>query len=79
MGADLRTDAVFQRRDDLAASRVVFRVRAEDQGHIQWQTHGIAFDLHVAFLHDVEQSHLDLSREIWQLVDGKDATIGTGQ
>ena len=30
MGTDFGADAVFQRRDDFAASRVVFRIRAED-------------------------------------------------
>ena len=37
---------------------------------------GITFDLHVAFLHDVEQSNLNLPGEIGQFVDGEDAAVG---
>ena len=35
VGANLRTDAVFQRRDDLAARRVVLGVGAEHEGNIE--------------------------------------------
>ena len=79
VGANLRADAVFERGDDLAASGVVLRIGSEDQRHVEGQAHGVAFNLHVAFLHDVEQAHLDFSRQIGQLVDGEDAAIGAGQ
>ncbi len=72
MRANLRADAVLQRRDDLAARRVVLRIGAEHQRHIQRQAHRIALDLNVAFLHDVEQRHLDLAGQVGQLVDGED-------
>ena len=62
MRADLRADAVLQRRDDLAARRVVLRIGAEHQRHVERQAHRIALNLHVAFLHDVEQADLDLCR-----------------
>ena len=76
MRADLAADAILERRDDLAARRVVFRIRREHQQQIERQPHRIAFDLHVAFLHDVEQADLNLAREIGQFVDGEDAAIG---
>ena len=43
--------------------------------HIQPQAHRIALDLDVAFLQDVEQSHLDLAGQVGQLVDGEDAAV----
>ena len=79
MRANLAADAVLERRDDLAARRVIFRVRGEDQHHVERQTHRIAFNLHVAFLHDVEQAHLNLAGEIGQFVDGEDAAVGARQ
>ena len=79
MRADLAADAVFQRRDDLAARRIVFRIRREHQHHIQRQADRIALNLHVAFLHDVEQAHLDLARQIGQFVDGENPAIGARQ
>ena len=77
--ADLRADAVLERRDDLAARRVVLGVRGEDHQHVQRQADRIALDLHVAFLQDVEQAHLDLAGEVGQLVDGEDAAVGARQ
>jgi hypothetical protein len=52
---DLAADAVLERRDDLAARRVVFGVGGEAEQHVELEAHGIAFDLHIPFLHDVEQ------------------------
>jgi hypothetical protein len=77
--ADLAADAVLQRRDDLAARRVVFRVGGEDQQHVERQAHRVALNLHVAFLHDVEQAHLDLAGQVGQFVDGEDAAVGARQ
>ena len=76
---DLGADSIFQRRDDLAARRVVFRVCRKHQHHVQRQTHRITLNLHVAFLHDVEEADLDLAGEIGQLIDRKDAAIGAWQ
>ena len=77
--ADFRSNAVLERRDDLAARRVVFRIGGEHHQQIQRQPHGIAFDLDVAFLKDVEQPHLDLARQIRQLVDAENAAVGARQ
>src|ERR1700691_6729241 len=40
MGANFRSDAIFQRRNDLAARGVVLGVRAEDDSYIEWQAGG---------------------------------------
>ena len=79
MRADLAADAVFERRDDFAARGVVLGVGGEDQHHVERQPHRIALNLHVAFLHDVEQAHLNLSGQVGQLVDGEDPAIGARQ
>ena len=76
---DLAADAVLERRDDLAARRVVLGVRGEAEQHVERKADGIAFDLDVAFLHDVEQAHLHLAGEIGQLVEREDAAIGARQ
>jgi hypothetical protein len=79
VGANLGTDAVLQRRDDFSASGVVFGIRAEDDGDVERKADGITFNLHVAFLHDVEEADLNFSGEIRKFVDGEDAAIGAGQ
>ena len=79
MGANLRADAILERRDDFAARGIVLGVGAEDQRHVELQPHRVAFDLDVALLHDVEQRHLDFAGEVGQLVDGEDAAVGAGQ
>ena len=75
VGADLRPDPVLERRDDLAARRVVLGVGAEDHRQVQPQPHRVAFDLDVAFLKDVEQPDLDLAGEVRQFVDRKNPAI----
>ena len=77
--ANFRSHAIFQRGDDLAARRVILRIRTEHQRNIERQPDRISLNLHIAFLHDVEQSHLDLSRQIGEFVDREDAAIGAGQ
>ncbi len=47
--------------------------------HIKRQAQRVALNLNVAFLHDVEQSDLNFSREVGQLVDAEDAAIGAGK
>ena len=79
VGANFRSDAVFQRRDDLAARRVVLRVGAEHQRNVERQADGISLNLNIAFLHDVEQADLNFSREVRQFVDGENAMIGARQ
>ena len=77
--ADFAADAVLERRDDLAARGVIFRVGGEHQHQVERQAHRVAFNLHVAFLHDVEQAHLDFAGQVGQLVDGEDAAVGARQ
>src|SRR6185436_12594074 len=68
-------DAVLERRDDLAARRVILWVGGEAEHDIEGQTHRISFDLDVAFLHDVEQAHLHLAGEIRQFIQRENSTI----
>ena len=77
--ADLAADAILERRHDLAARRVVFRIRREHEHDIERQAHRVALNLHVAFLHDVEQADLNLAGQVGQFVDGEDAAIGARQ
>src|SRR6266446_7621023 len=77
--ADFRADAVFQRRNDFAAGRVVFRIRGEYEQDIEGQAQRVALNLNVAFLHDVEQADLNFSGEVWEFVDREDAAVGAGQ
>ena len=51
----------------------------EDDGDVELQADGVALNLHVAFLHDVEERDLDLAGEVGDLVDGEDAAVGAGQ
>ena len=76
MRANFRANAVFEGRDDFAARRVVLGIRGEDQQHIQGEAQRVALNLDVALLHDVEQTDLNLSREVGEFVDGEDAAIG---
>src|SRR5205823_4332349 len=76
---DLGPDAVFEGRDDLAAGGVVFGVGREDEHHVEGQAHGVALNLHVALLHDVEGDDLNFAGEVGQLVDGEDAAVGARQ
>ena len=79
MRANLAADAVFQRRDDLAARRVVLGIGGEHQQDVERKPDGIAFDLNIAFLHDVEQADLNLAGKIGKFVDGEDAAIRSRQ
>src|SRR5712664_660788 len=76
MGANFGADAVFQGRNDFAAGSVVFRVCGKDKKHIERKTQRIAFNLNVAFLHDVEEADLNFAGEVGKFIDGKDAAIG---
>ena len=64
VGANLGADAVLERSDDFAAGGVVLGIGAENQGDVERQAHGVALNLHVAFLHDVEQRDLDFAGEV---------------
>ena len=72
---DLRGDPVLQRRDDVAAVRVVLRVRGEDEQDVEGDADREAADLQVALLEDVQEADLDAGLEIGQLVDREDPAV----
>ena len=74
--ADLRAEAVLERRDDAAAVRVVLGVRRRDEHDVERQADLVAADLHVALFEHVEQADLDALGEVGQLVDREDAAVG---
>ncbi len=74
--SNLRADAVFERRNNFSARGVILGVRGENEQHVEREAQGIALNLNVAFLHDVEESDLNFSREVGQFVDGENAAIG---
>ena len=65
--ANFRADAVLERRNDFSARGVIFRVRRENQQHVERHAHRVALNLNVAFLHDVEQADLNFSGEVGQV------------
>ncbi len=79
MRADLRPDPILQRRDDLAARGVVLGIGGEHEHDVQGKPDGVALDLNVTLLEDVEQSDLDLAGEVGQLVDGEHPPVGSRQ
>src|SRR6185369_1815885 len=79
VGHDFGADAVLERRDDLSSRSVVFRVRRKNEHHVKRQTHWITLNLHVAFLHYVEEADLNLAGEIRQFVNSEDTAVGAGQ
>ena len=76
VSADLGPVPVFQRRDDATAVRIVLRVGARYQHHVQREHDAVALYLHVALLHQVEEADLDALGEVRQLVDTEDASVG---
>ena len=70
--ADLRAEAVLERRDDAAAVRVVLGVRRRHEHEVDRQADLVAADLHVALLEHVEQTDLDALGEVGELVDRED-------
>src|SRR5712692_5509141 len=74
--SNLRADAIFQRRDDLSARSVIFRIRGKNKKHVEREAQGIALNLDVAFLHDVEEADLNFSGQVGKFVDGENAAIG---
>src|SRR5947208_16942254 len=76
MRANLTADAVLERRNDFAAGGVVLRIGRKHQLDVEGQAHGVTLNLHVAFLHDVEQADLDFSCQVGKLINGEDAAVG---
>ena len=79
MSHDLCADPILQWRDDLSACSVVLGVGRKDKHHIKRQSDRVTLNLHIAFLHDVEEAHLNLAGEIRKLVDREDAAVGARQ
>ena len=75
MRSDLRAESILQRRHDPAPVRVVVGVRGGDQQEVERKADPVPADLHVAFLEDVEQRHLDPLGQIGKLVDAHDAAV----
>src|SRR5262249_1615083 len=63
------------RSDDFAARGVVLGIGTEHQRDIEGQAHRITLNLDIAFLHDVEQAHLNFSGKVRQFVHGEDASV----
>ncbi len=78
MGADLRTIAVFEGRNDPAAVGVVFGVGAGHDVNVQGKADLVSPDLDIPFFHDVEEPHLNLLPQVGKFVDGKNPAIGAG-
>ena len=76
--ADLRTEAVLQRRDESPAVGVVLGVRGGDHHDVEVEAHQVTADLHVALFEHVEQADLDALGEVGQLVHREDAAVGLG-
>ena len=79
VGPNLGADAILQRRDDLAARRVVLGVGRERHQDVEPQADRVALNLDVAFLQDVEEPDLNLARQIGKLVDREEPAIGARQ
>src|SRR5688572_1762508 len=76
---DFRADPILQGSHDFAPRGVILRVCGEDQNHIERKADRVALNLNVTFLHDVEKSNLNLSGQVWKLIDGKNAAVGAGK
>ena len=72
-----RPDAVLELGDDLARAVVRHRVGRKQDQHVDVESDGIAADLYVALLENVEQSDLNELIEIGQLVHGEYAAVHT--
>ena len=46
--ANLRADAILERRNDFAARRVILRIGGEDERDVEFKANGIALNLYVA-------------------------------
>ncbi len=75
MSGYLAFDAVFERSDDAAAVGVVFGIGSEHEHDVYGEAEFEAADLHVAFLEDVEECHLDAGLEVGQFVDDEEAAV----
>ena len=73
--ADLRAEAVLQRRDDPATVGVVLGVRRRHQHEVEREADPVPADLDVALLEHVQEPDLDALGEVGQLVDREDPAV----
>src|SRR5213075_2198958 len=64
---------------DLAGKIQVGLFNIMQEGDVQIKGYPVRLNLDVAFLHDVEETHLNLAGEVGQLVDREDGPIGARQ
>ena len=72
---DLGADAILEGGDDLAAGRVVFRVRREQEENVEHEADREALDLDIPLLEDIEEPDLDLARKVRQLVQREEPPV----
>jgi hypothetical protein len=77
MGTNLHVESVFEWCDDSSATGVILGIRARDNHDVEGQANFVALDLNVFFFHEVEQTDLDLLRQIGKLVDRENTPVGT--
>src|SRR5688572_101691 len=65
VGLDFRAYPILQGSHDFSPRGVILRVCGEDQNHIERKADRVALNLNITFLHDVEQSDLNLSGQVW--------------
>src|SRR5260370_911759 len=75
MSTNLRTNTVFERRDDASTVGIIFRVGAGDNVYIQRQTNLIPTNLHITLFHNIQQTYLNTLCQVRQLVNTEDAAI----
>ncbi len=75
MGQNLGINAILERRYQVAAVRVVFRVGREDDHQVERDPDVEASDLDIFFLHNVEEANLNARLQVRKLIDRKDTAI----
>ena len=76
VGADLGSETILQRSDDLSSGCVVLGIGGENHEEVQGHTDGIPLHLNIPLLEDVEETHLNLPGQIRKLVDGEHPAVG---
>ena len=78
VGANHTANAVLQGSHQPAPIGVVLGIGTENHAQIQLQPDGKPADLHITFLEDVEQTHLNLGAQVRKLVHAEDAAMASG-
>ena len=69
----------LERCDNLAPGGVVLWIGGKRHHRVEAKSHRVPLDLNVALLKDIEESYLNFTGEVRELVHGKDTAVGTGQ